>query len=87
MADTKLGNKKIKDVLVNKELGVFFRIEGPMDNQEGCATSAWFHIDKGSDYESHFLSLLLSYEAQGKAITLNLSGCSEKGYPVISYIY
>ncbi len=79
-------NVTIKDVIVNMDSGIHFRINEDMANNESCANSSWFKIEPASTYEKEALSLLLSYEAQKKPITVYISGCTG-GYPKLKYIY
>ena len=79
-------NVTIKDVIVNMGTGIHFRINESMTNNESCAKSSWFKIESASTYEKEALSLLLSYEAQKKPVTVYISGCTG-GYPKLSYIY
>ncbi|NRD73830.1 hypothetical protein HQQ94_11390 [Shewanella sp. VB17] len=57
-------NVTIKDVIVNMNTGIHFRINEKMINSENCGSSKWFKIESGSTYEKSALSLLLAYEAQ-----------------------
>jgi hypothetical protein len=81
-----LSSKTIKNVIVNLTSGVHFQINEIMPNPDACANGSWYKIQSDSKYEKEALSILLSYQAQGKAITFYLSGCTA-GYPNIGYIY
>ena len=84
-AETK-ENVTIKDVIVNMEKGVHFRINEAMDYNETCDSTNWFKVENNSQYEKEALTMLLAYEAQNKPVTIRLSGCSG-GYPKLYYIY
>lgn len=86
IAATEMVDKTIKDIIVNLTTGVHFRINESSKNNEGCASDEWFQLDPESTYKKEALSLLLSYEAQNKAITFHLSGCTNS-YPKVKYIY
>ena len=57
-----------------------------MINNENCGSQSWFKVESNSKYEKEALSLLLSYQAQDKPVTIHLRGCTG-GYPNLYYIY
>jgi hypothetical protein len=76
----------IKDVIVNMDTGIHFRIIESMDYDENCGSNAWFKIEPDSSYEKEALALLLAYQAQSEPVTVYISGCTS-GYPKLNYIY
>jgi len=79
-------NVTIKDVILNLDTGVHFRINETMIDDENCGSIRWFKVESGSQYEKEAFAILLAYEAQRQVITIQISGCAG-GYPRLHYIY
>jgi hypothetical protein len=85
-AGDELAGKTIKNVIVNIETGIHFKINESHANGQGCNSNSWFKLRTGSVYEKEAYSMLLAYQAQSKPITFYVSGCTG-GFPSVTYIY